>query len=115
MEKYTSSCRLILYCTNPTKVIEPVRSRCLGIRVGAPTEMEVCSVLSTVARKEGLQLPDTVALRVAKVTNAQLRHSISPNTASSFCIPCILFIASMPILVLGTGVWSQPPPRTAHA
>ena len=33
MEKYTGSCRLILYCTNPTKVIEPVRSRCLGIRI----------------------------------------------------------------------------------
>ena len=37
MEKYTSSCRLILCCTNQSRVIEPVRSRCLGIRVPAPS------------------------------------------------------------------------------
>lgn len=41
MEKYTSTCRLILVCNNQSKVIEPVRSRCLGIRVGAPTHDEV--------------------------------------------------------------------------
>jgi len=41
MEKYASTCRLILCCNSPSKVIEPVRSRCLGIRVAAPTEDEV--------------------------------------------------------------------------
>lgn len=41
MEKYTSSCRLILCCTNQSKVIEPVRSRCLGIRVPAPSYDDV--------------------------------------------------------------------------
>ena len=38
MEKYASTCRLILCCNNQSNVIEPVRSRCLGIRVAAPTE-----------------------------------------------------------------------------
>lgn len=41
MEKYSSSCRLILCCNNPSKVIDPVRSRCLGIRVAAPSHDEV--------------------------------------------------------------------------
>lgn len=41
MEKYATSCRLILCCNSQSKVIEPVRSRCLGIRVAAPTEAEV--------------------------------------------------------------------------
>lgn len=41
MEKYTSTCRLILCCNSQSKVIEPVRSRCLGIRVACPTEDEV--------------------------------------------------------------------------
>ena len=41
MEKYSSSCRLILICNNPSKVIDPVRSRCLGIRVAAPSHDEV--------------------------------------------------------------------------
>lgn len=41
MEKYASTCRLILCCNNQSKVIEPVRSRCLGIRVPAPSHDEV--------------------------------------------------------------------------
>jgi replication factor C subunit 3/5 len=41
MEKYASSCRLILVCNSPSKVMDPVRSRCLGIRVAAPTYDDV--------------------------------------------------------------------------
>jgi replication factor C subunit 3/5 len=41
MEKYTQTCRLILVCNSATKVMEPVRSRCLGIRIPAPSEDDV--------------------------------------------------------------------------
>jgi replication factor C subunit 3/5 len=41
MEKYASTCRLILVCNSPAKVMDPVRSRCLGIRVAAPTHDDV--------------------------------------------------------------------------
>jgi hypothetical protein len=41
MEKYSTSCRLILCCNNQSKVIDPVRSRCLGIRIAAPTHDDV--------------------------------------------------------------------------
>jgi replication factor C subunit 3/5 len=44
MEKYASSCRLILICNNPSKVIDPVRSRCLGIRVPSPSHDQVSVV-----------------------------------------------------------------------
>ena len=47
MEKYAVTCRLILCCDSPSKLIAPLRSRCLGIRVAAPGEDEVgFSVLS---------------------------------------------------------------------
>lgn len=41
MEKYAATCRLILCCDSPSKLIAPLRSRCLGIRVAAPSENEV--------------------------------------------------------------------------
>ena len=41
MEKYATSCRLILVCNSPSKVMDPLRSRCLGIRVAAPTHDDV--------------------------------------------------------------------------
>lgn len=42
MEKYTATCRLILCCNSTSKVIPAIRSRCLGVRVAAPTVDEVC-------------------------------------------------------------------------
>lgn len=45
MEKYSSACRLVMACTNASKVIDPVRSRCLAIRVAAPTQEQVMHVL----------------------------------------------------------------------
>jgi replication factor C subunit 3/5 len=42
MEKYATTCRLILVCNSPSKVMEPVRSRCLGIRIPAPSIDDVC-------------------------------------------------------------------------
>ncbi|CAF1541155.1 unnamed protein product, partial [Adineta steineri] len=40
MEKYVSSCRLILCCNSTSRVIPAIRSRCLGIRIAAPTTDE---------------------------------------------------------------------------
>jgi replication factor C subunit 3/5 len=56
MEKYSSQCRLILVCNSPSKIIEPVRSRCLGIRVPAPAPEDIASLLMHVARKENVTL-----------------------------------------------------------
>lgn len=41
MEKYVGSCRIILCCNSTSKVIPAIRSRCLGIRVAAPSIEEV--------------------------------------------------------------------------
>jgi hypothetical protein len=41
MEKYSASCRLILCCNSSSKVTEAVRSRCLNVRVNAPTDDQV--------------------------------------------------------------------------
>ncbi len=42
MEKYIGSCRLILCCNSISRVIPAIRSRCLAIRIAAPTIDEVC-------------------------------------------------------------------------
>jgi len=48
MEKYCSTCRLILCCNSSTRVIPAIRSRCLAVRVAAPTHDEVSiSLLSS--------------------------------------------------------------------
>jgi hypothetical protein len=64
MEKYSVGCRLILSCNSACRVIEPVRSRCMGVRVPAPSYEDIATVLSTVAKAERAQLPPEFAMKV---------------------------------------------------
>ncbi|KAJ1702632.1 hypothetical protein LUZ63_002411 [Rhynchospora breviuscula] len=76
MEKYSSSCRLILCCNSSSKVTEAVRSRCLNIRVNAPTHEEIVTVLELIAKKEGLNLPPVLANRIVTQSNRNLRRAV---------------------------------------
>jgi len=76
MEKYMESCRLILCCNSSSKVIEPVRSRCLSIRIPAPTVQEISQILLHVAKKEGLVLPTEFSLKIAELSERNLRKAL---------------------------------------
>lgn len=76
MEKYTATCRLVLLCESACRVMEPLRSRCLMVRVPAPTVEQIAGVLHAVARKERLTLPDELAARVAAASGRNLRKAL---------------------------------------
>ncbi|XP_048838748.1 replication factor C subunit 3 [Brienomyrus brachyistius] len=76
MEKYMATCRLILCCNSTSKVIAPIRSRCLAVRVPLPSVEEVCTVLTQVCRKEGLLLPEELAKQIADKSGRNLRKAL---------------------------------------
>lgn len=76
MEKYVQTCRLILIANSISRVIPAIRSRCLTIRVPAPTLEDITTVLQSVCRKEGLSLPPELALEIAKCSDRNLRRAI---------------------------------------
>ncbi|BBH06967.1 ATPase family associated with various cellular activities, partial [Prunus dulcis] len=76
MEKYSAYCRLILCCNSSSKVTEAIRSRCLNVRINAPTEEQIMKVLEFIGKKEGLQLPSGFAARIAEKSNRSLRRAI---------------------------------------
>jgi DNA polymerase III delta prime subunit len=41
MEKYSAYCRLVLCCNSSSRVTEAIRSRCLNVRINAPSEEQV--------------------------------------------------------------------------
>lgn len=45
MEKYSATCRIILCVNSTSRVIPAIRSRCLGIRVAAPTIENIANIL----------------------------------------------------------------------
>ncbi|KAI7842216.1 hypothetical protein COHA_004129 [Chlorella ohadii] len=76
MEKYSAACRLVLCCNNVSKVIEPVRSRCLCIRVAAPSLQQIEEQLGRVAASEKLSLPPPLASRLAAGCDRNLRRAL---------------------------------------
>lgn len=76
MERYSTTCRLILVCNSQSKVIEPVRSRCLGIRVAAPSYHEISRVLQTVASRQSVTLPEELAMNIARESSRNLRRAL---------------------------------------
>lgn len=76
MEKYMATCRILLVTNSTSKVIPAIRSRCLNIRIPAPSLNEVMSVLQTVAKKEGCNLPSELAQKIAEKSRRNLRRAI---------------------------------------
>ncbi|NXA16328.1 RFC3 factor, partial [Sapayoa aenigma] len=76
MEKYMATCRLILCCNSVSKIIGPIQSRCLAVRVPAPSIEDICHVLSSVCKKEGLTLPQELAQRIAGKSGRNLRKAL---------------------------------------
>lgn len=76
MEKYMSTCRLILCCNSTSRVIPAVRSRCLGIRVPAPTTDQISMIIKTVCKQEGLTIPNDLTTRIATKSNRNLRRAL---------------------------------------
>nr|XP_045594943.1 replication factor C subunit 3-like [Procambarus clarkii] len=76
MEKYMTTCRLILCANSTSKVIPAIRSRCLGVRVAAPSSETVAQVLQSACKKEGLSLPLELAKKIAEKSNRNLRRAL---------------------------------------
>ncbi|KAJ3190983.1 Replication factor C (RF-C) subunit [Irineochytrium annulatum] len=76
MEKYMGNLRIIMCANSTSKIIPPIRSRCLLMRVPAPTTAEICEVLGKVAVSEGINLPDALSRRIAEASDGNLRKAI---------------------------------------
>ena len=56
MEKYSSTCKFILLSDQLSKIIEPIRSRCLMIRVPLPTKIQILETILYVSQKEKINI-----------------------------------------------------------
>jgi len=89
MEKYMKNCRMILISNNIHKLINPIRSRCLNIRVPAPEQNEIQEVLTEVGRLESTNLNNYVFTsevinKIASTSNRNLRLALIQLQASRY-------------------------------
>jgi replication factor C subunit 3/5 len=76
MEKYMSTCRLILSCNSTSRVIPAVRSRCLAIRVAAPTNEQIATIVRQTCKTEGVQIPLELVNKVTQKANRNMRRAL---------------------------------------
>jgi replication factor C subunit 3/5 len=81
MEKYSSVCRIVMLCSTVSKVLEPVRSRCMCIRVAAPPDTKIMDTLMHVSQEEQLNLPVELASRIVSMCGRDLRKAL-------LCLEC---------------------------
>ncbi|KAK9474564.1 P-loop containing nucleoside triphosphate hydrolase protein [Dipodascopsis tothii] len=76
MEKYSPNLRLILIANTTSNIIAPIRSRTLLMRVPAPDEPQIVSILQGIAKKERVALPPVLAERLAHDSGRNLRKAV---------------------------------------
>jgi replication factor C subunit 3/5 len=77
MEKYMTNLRIILCANSTSRLIAPIKSRCLLIRVAAPNREEMLFVLNHVAKRAGAGLlPEDAADEIITDANGNLRKAI---------------------------------------
>ncbi|KAF9790618.1 P-loop containing nucleoside triphosphate hydrolase protein [Thelephora terrestris] len=75
MEKFMSNMRIILCANSTSRLIAPIKSRCLLMRVAAPSPEEIKTVLQQVAKNVGFDLPPEASEKIAEDSNGNLRKA----------------------------------------
>ncbi|KAF8599115.1 P-loop containing nucleoside triphosphate hydrolase protein [Ceratobasidium sp. AG-I] len=76
MERYMSNLRIIMCANGTSKLIAPIKSRCLLVRVAAPNDQEMEAALRQVAKREKFDLPDEAAARIIQDSAGNMRKAV---------------------------------------
>ena len=81
MENYSKTCRFIFSCNFPSKIIDPIVSRCVVFKFKPLKKEELLGLVKLVVEKESLELGDGVLEALFEVSEGDCRRVI--NTLQS--------------------------------
>jgi len=76
MEKFANSCKFIFICDQLSKIIEPLRSRCLLIRIPLPSNIQIMNVIQYIIHKENIKLSPVDYYNIIHQSNNNVNHAI---------------------------------------
>ncbi|MES1904930.1 MAG: Subunit of heteropentameric Replication factor C (RF-C), partial [Paramarteilia canceri] len=77
MEKYISTCRLILVTDSLSRISFPLRSRCLCVCNPAPNSDEIIRLLRKISEdEETAKIKDSILEKITNISNGSLRRAI---------------------------------------
>lgn len=76
MERYQSNCKFILCSYQVSKIIEPLRSRCLDVRVPKPCNEDIIEALWWIAGCEKFTIPFKVYNKILQDCNRDIKSAV---------------------------------------
>lgn len=76
MEKYSNTCKFILISDQLSKIIEPLRSRCLLIRVQLPSYEQILETLLHISHQEKIDISFTTLKEIINNSDNKINHAI---------------------------------------
>ena len=76
MEIYSNSCKFILISDQLSKIIEPLRSRCLLVRVPLPKKEQILDTLLYICNKENITIDFNNLYTIIQNANNKMSHAI---------------------------------------
>ena len=76
MEKYADSCKFIFICDQLSKMIEPLRSRCIEVRVPLPNNIQILNTLLHISQIENINLNSTDLQNILVNSNHKIYNAI---------------------------------------
>lgn len=75
MERY-DKCRFVMWCKSLSKVIKPLQSRCICLRIPAPNDIELFRYVIRIAGKEGIVLSLDQYVDIVKKSNGDIKRAL---------------------------------------
>lgn len=76
IENYSKSCRFIMSCTSLSKVIPPLRSRCVCINIPSQNEVELIDWLTRIALMEKIKIDQRTVMEIICSSDKNLKDII---------------------------------------
>lgn len=76
MERYNDKCRFIMWCRSLSKIIKPLQSRCICIRVPAPTDEQLFKYILRISYNENINLPAKKYGEIISKSNGNVKTAL---------------------------------------
>jgi replication factor C subunit 3/5 len=76
MENYADTCKFIFICDQLSKMIEPLRSRCIEIRVPLPNNEQIINTVLNISQMEQIDLTEKKLIYILKNCNQKIYNAI---------------------------------------
>lgn len=76
MEKYANTCKFIFICDQLSKMIEPLRSRCIEVRVPLPNENQILNTVLNICSNEKMDLTPYDLAKILKNCDNKIYNAV---------------------------------------